>query len=171
MKKYFGILLLMFVNCTAFAQYSNNIKRDATQMIAHMINKDYIAAAKYIMPKFIAASGGPYSLAKSIEASFAPMLQNGVQFDFSIDEPGAVIKTPSGLYTVMIQRTILNIPSKKTRGYLDSSLLALSTDKGKTWSFVDVGAMSDDQIKHYFPDVYGKLVIKPRGQPVYTQTE
>jgi hypothetical protein len=52
--------------------------------------------------------------------------------------------------------------------YLETSLIAISMDKGKNWYFIDTNVYKADKIKTALPDLSPKLVIPPQKEPKLT---
>jgi hypothetical protein len=57
------------------------------------------------------------------------------------------------------------------RLYQDSSLLGISEDKGKHWTFIDLGPITKDQLQLVFPELDGKITLPEKKQPVFVKDE
>lgn len=166
MKKF--TLLALFITVlsfNSFAQQAAQIKAAAQIMATATLNGDYKALAKYTHPKVVKMMGGQDKMITVVKQGLEQMKTQGYKIEsVKVGNPGKVITTPSGLYSALSQSTVLNVNGKKLSN--TSTLLANSADKGKTWSFVDAGGMTDAQLKQIFPDVVGKLEIAKRTAPV-----
>jgi hypothetical protein len=83
-----------------------------------------------------------------------------------IGEPGEIIAYKDQLQCVVPQYTDMQTPMGRLS--LSSSLIAISTDKGKNWYFVDTNMYKTDKLTAVLPDLSPKLVIPPQQQPVLT---
>jgi hypothetical protein len=48
-----------------------------------------------------------------------------------------------------------------------SYLLAISDNKGKSWTFLDVGKMPADVLHKLLPNYNNDLIIPPSGKPMF----
>ncbi len=148
------------------AQYSARIKETAELMAAATKKNDLNTLAKYTYPKVLAAMGGRDKMIAAIQKGFKEMAAKGITFkDVSLGEPGKVVKAGNELHCLIPQYLSLNV----TGGYITStsSLLAVSADQGKSWTYVDAGNMTEQHIKILFPNFNKSLVIPPKTTPVF----
>jgi hypothetical protein len=54
---------------------------------------------------------------------------------------------------------------------LSSALIAISADKGKTWTFIDTNLFNISQIKSAMPDISPELVIPKAAPPKFMLNE
>lgn len=166
MKKHLLIILLLVVTAiNSFAQQSAQIKAAAQVMGKATINSDYKTVVKYTHPKLLAVVGGSEKMLSLIKQSLEQVKSQGVKIEsVTMGEPSKVVTIGSGLYSTLLQTVVVKMKDQKVSN--TSTILANSTDKGKNWTFVDAGGMSDDQLKQLFPEVIGKLQITKRTTPV-----
>lgn len=166
MKNVAIILLLLTASFTTVsAQQKTQIKQQAQLMANATIKGDYKTLVKYTHPKIVNMMGGKEKMIAVVNKGVSQMQTNGITFKQAlIGEPGNILNTGTGLYAVIPQKLIMNANGRTMT--TTSSLLASSTDKGKTWYFTDAGNISDEQLKQLFPGVLGKLTIPKRTMPV-----
>jgi hypothetical protein len=166
MKKHLVILLLLAVTAiSTFAQQSAQIKSAAQLMGKATINGDYKTIVKYTHPKLLAMAGGSEKMQSLIKQSLAEVKSQGVKIEsVTMGEPTKVVTIGNGLYSTLLQTVVISSHNQKLSN--TSTVLANSTDKGKNWTFVDAGGMSDEQLKQLFPEIAGKLKITKRTAPV-----
>jgi|GEM_PF-3179387 len=140
-----------------------NLNRDVTAMMKATIANDFAVLAKYTHPLVVQMMGGADRMTAYLTNEFKKMQEQGVAFsDAQAVLPEKVIAVGTELYCVVPQKVVMAYGSKRITN--TSSLLAVSNNGGSTWRFVDAGGMTDEQIKQYFPKIYGKLTIPKRSE-------
>ena len=81
----------------------------------------------------------------------------------TIGEPGKIITHKNQLQTTVPQTTELKFMASKI--FLESTLVAISEDKGLHWYFVDTNIYRGDKLKSSLPDLSPQLVIPAMKQP------
>ena len=165
MKKFTLALLILITLCTcSWAQQQAAIKQAADVMAQAFIKGDYLTLAKYTHPKVVAMMGGKEKMVAIVKNGMTQMKNQGVTFkEATVGAPGKIISTGTALYAVVPQRFVIQANGQSISS--STSLLACSTDKGKSWTFTDAGKMTDEQVKKLFPGVLGKLVIPKQTMP------
>ena len=150
---------------TPSKQYPN-AKTLANQLNEAVLSEDYERAADLTYPKLIQLIGG--------RAKYLAVLKGGMnetQSDrFRIistvsDDPTDIIEVGSDVYAIL--PTTMKI--KVAEGVLvgQSSLIGVSKDRGKHWTFVDAGnGFSHKQLKTLFPAVADRLKVPKQKPPV-----
>jgi hypothetical protein len=143
------------------------IKVQAMDMAKALVNNDFTAFSKYMHPALVTLAGGRQKLKNSMDSADIMKKQFGIQFSkILIGEPGEIIAYKDQLQCVVPQYTDMQTPMGRLS--LSSSLIAISTDKGKNWYFVDTNMYKTDKLTAVLPDLSPKLVIPPKQQPVLT---
>jgi hypothetical protein len=88
-----------------------------------------------------------------------------MKFDGSVDAPGKFYKAGTHIHCLVPETVILRMFNGRyvSRTYL----LAISTDQGKSWTFMDVGKMPSDVLYKLLPDYNDDLVIPSSGKPMF----
>ena len=73
------------------------------------------------------------------------------------------------MQAVLPQSTFLTSPLGDVE--LSSSLIAISTDKGESWTFIDTSLFGIEKIKSVMPDISPKLVIPKATAPKFLMKE
>lgn len=129
------------------------------------LNSDYKTIVKYTHPKLLALAGGSEKMLSLIKESLEQAKLQGVKIEsVTMSEPTKTVTIGSGLYSTLLQTVVMSMHNQKLSN--TSTILANSTDKGKNWTFVDAGGMSDEQLKQLFPEIIGKINITKRTTPV-----
>jgi hypothetical protein len=154
---------------TPSKQYPN-AKTQANQLNNAVLSEDYEKAADLTYPKLIQLIGG--------RAKYLAVLKGGMnetQSDqFRIistvsDDPTDIIEVGSDVYAIL--PTTMKI--KVAEGVLvgQSSLIGVSNDRGKHWTFVDAGnGFNHKQLKTLFPAAADRLKVPERKPPVLLRT-
>lgn len=140
-----------------------NVKRDADIMMKATVANNFAVLTKYTHPIVVQMMGGAANMTAYLSKEIKSMQAQGVTFsDARVGAPEQLIAVGNEYYCVLPQKVVMAYRSKRI--YNTSSLLAVSANGGLTWRFVDAGAMTDEQIKQYFPKIYGKLTIPKRSE-------
>jgi hypothetical protein len=164
--KTIACFVFTLLNLTAFAQHSAKIKAGADLITKASLQGDYETLIDHTYPKAIAMSGGRGAMLEIVKKEMEAMKQNGRGFKFaSCGEPGPVYQSGKELHSVVPQY----IEMLYKDGYLsfNTSMLAISNDEGKTWSFLSVGNIQLDRIQKMFPNLNKNLQIIKSSEPVF----
>lgn len=152
-------------NTTDTAIAMTNLKKQADAMGAYFIRKDYPHYVKYINPKVIASLGGSDKMIGLLNQSMDAMKAQGINFkDLQIGEPSMIITTKTDLESVVPQT--INLSVKEGRVQTMSYLVAVSSDNGDTWTFIDTSGKTLKDIQKIFPSLSNDLVIPAKEKPL-----
>ena len=171
MKPFYKIFLTCIFYFSLIPAFSQNlettIKIQAMDMARALIKNDFVAFAEFMPPGIIEYTGGREKLKSNIDSAASAMKQFGVQFKkILIGNPGPIITYNNQLQCVVPQTTTM----QTIMGDLETetSLIAISMDKGKKWYFVDTNVYKEDKLKSALPGLSPALVIPPQKQPKFT---
>jgi hypothetical protein len=168
-----SILFCILIN-VAFAQTNSAdsikmmsaLKTQGDKMADHLMKNDFKKFSKYTYPKVIAMVGSVDKMIESMEKGFQEMKADSVTFQsVKIGSPSAILKVDSEL-----QCTVPQIIEMKIRGgrlVTNSTLIAISTDKGKNWYFMDTSGKDIETMRKYFPNLSSELVIPAKQKPTF----
>jgi len=113
----------------------------------------------------VEAMGGEQKIIAMMNEAIVKMNSQGVSIKNAvIGQPGKILNTGTRLYAIVPEKIFLASNDKKF--YANGTLLAISVDKGATWTYVDAGNRGDDLLKQFFPDIKGRLTIPKQSPPV-----
>lgn len=159
------MLLLPLFYESVYGQSTVKLKSTAELLAKATVASDFKTVVKYTYPKVVKAMGGPDKIIAVMNKGFQDMKSQGAAFkDAIIGEPGQILTGRTEFYSVVPLKLIMESNGEKF--YTTSSLLAISADKGKNWTFIDAGNMTKAQLKQFFPEVYTKLIIPKLTEPV-----
>ncbi|MBS1599679.1 MAG: hypothetical protein JST75_15745 [Bacteroidetes bacterium] len=171
MKSIYNIFLTTIFSVSlnfSFCQnLQTNIKAQAMDMARALIKNDFIAFSEFVHPSIITYTGGKEKLKANIDSAASAMKQFGVQFKkILVGNPGPIINYKDQLQSIVPQTTTMQTMMGELE--VETSLIAVSMDKGKKWYFIDTNVYKADKIKTALPDLSPQLVIPPQKQPKFT---
>jgi hypothetical protein len=102
----------------------------------------------------------------ALKKGMAQMRAEGAGFlDVTIGQPEAPKKIGAWMTSRVSQHLVMKVRGGKL--YQDSTLLGISEDEGKSWSFVDLGPISKEQFRQVFPELDGKITIPEKKEPEF----
>lgn len=143
------------------------IRIQAMDMAKALIKNDFTTFSKYLHPKIIDMAGGREKLKNNMDSADAMKKQLNVQIKkILIGDPGEIISYKDQLQCVVPESTDMVTPMGEIS--ITTSLIAISTDKGRNWYFVDTNMYRADKLKTALPDLSPRLIIPPQQQPKIT---
>jgi hypothetical protein len=171
MKKILNLLCLsgavLFISSTATGQnLSTTIKVQAMDMAKALMRNDFANFSKYMHPNIIAFGGGKEKMKSKMDSADVAMKQFGVSFKkYWIGNPGDIIHYKDQLQCVLPQSTTMSTVMGDITA--ETTLVAISMDKGKNWYFIDTNVYRVSKLKTILPDLSPKLVIPPPKEPKF----
>jgi hypothetical protein len=168
-NKYLFIALasISFCHSPSFSQdMPTVIKTQALEMARAMAKKDFEKVATFLYPtltteakKQMQAPGMMDSLTKKME-QFKPEIKR-----ITIGNPGEVVTHNKVMQALLPQE--LEIKTTLMSIAFETTLVALSDDKGKKWYFVDANMYREESIKNKLPELSPKLVLPAMKPPKF----
>ena len=170
MKNFIILLIFVLVIIPSKAQVSAasgvNLKSSAQQMGKLFVEKNYEQYVKFVHPKILKMFGGEEKMIEFLKKSIEETENQGFTFkDVKIGEHSELIVAGNELQSIIPQ--ILELKTKDGSLVTTSYLLALSTDKGKKWYFIDTAGKTLEELRSIFPSLSSKLIIPPATQPEF----
>lgn len=175
MKIKFTLLIAFMTLSAAVANAQNQnlsttIKIQAMDMARAVLNKDIDKLASYLPPKLVADAGGKEKMMAGRDTLNKIMKQFGTEIKkVTIGDPGKIIAYKNQLQATLPQTTAIKFMASTIT--IESTLIAISEDKGQHWYFVDTSIYREDKLKKSLPDLSPELVIPPMKKPVITADE
>lgn len=160
------ILFLSLLSFYTFAQDTVFLKKQAKRFAVATFNGDHQTIIALTYPGLVKLSGGPEQMQKLITEKIESLKKQGVmKFDGSIGSPGSFYKAGDQIHCLLPETLVLKTFNGRYIGR--SYLLAVSNDKGKSWTFLDVGNMPADVLHRLLPNYNEDLVIPASGKPMF----
>lgn len=168
MKKIKHLLLalpiLLFSAGTQAQNHNTTIKVQAMDMANALMKNDFNAFVKYMHPNIIAFAGGKENMRAKMDSAYQAMKRFNVRFKrYWIGNPGEMVKYKNQLQAILPESTTLITPLGELTA--ETSMIAISSDGGKNWWFIDTNVYKADKLKNILPDLSPKLVIPPQKKP------
>jgi hypothetical protein len=157
--KIFVILLMTLSLVTNASDYTGALRRDAKKLAKSLQKGDYETFVDYMYPASVDKMGGKTKLVASMKEMF---LKQGILFkEISMGDPEKVVEAGDQLHCFISQDSKASI--KGLDVILHGHLMAISGDKGKTWTFIDAGAVNSSNVLEYFPHYNFDLPFPPKA--------
>ncbi|MBK0378622.1 hypothetical protein [Mucilaginibacter segetis] len=162
------LLLLSFFIWPFFSRAQDTllVKMQANRLAEATFKGDYNTVIDLTYPKLIELSGGRGALQKLITEKMAGLKKQGiVEFNGSVGSPGKFFRAGDQLHCLIPEMIIL----KSVTGHYvaHSYLLGISSDNGKSWTFLDVGNMPDNVLHRLLPNFNKELIIPESSKPEF----
>ena len=164
-KQLFILLFSLFTFHTVSAQSdASNIKAAALEMGKAMTSRNGEVFVKYMHPSTFKLAGGKSNAVKLIDSVFHVFEQLGGKVSrISYGTPSNIVTYKNMLQSVLPQTTY--VTSLIGDAELSSNLIAISSDKGKSWTFIDTNMFSMKEIKKEMPNISPDLIF-PKPPPM-----
>lgn len=169
MKRFALALVLFFVVATdGRAQNISSVARgQAMEMVRALQKKDFTTFSKYMHPKMLEMAGGTDKLIRQMDTMNVMAKQFGAEIKaVHIGVPGKIVNYKKDMQMVIPETTELTSAFGNVE--LETSLVAISSDGGKNWKFIDTSMTNVKELKKTMPDLSPELVIPPMKQPKFT---
>lgn len=164
-RSFFAILLLcIFFKNIAAQPLSTVIKIQAIEMGRALINNDLSAFQKFLHPDVIKQAGGAEKMKMMSDSAIAIFKQFGGSIKrISYGNPSAIVNFKKEMQATLPQTTYITTSFADIE--LESTLIAISQDKGKHWYFIDSQLYTTESMKQKMPSISQDLVIPPPAKP------
>jgi|GEM_PF-2958783 len=146
------------------AQFTERILESANAWNTAKNNKDYYTQAKYTYRKLISSHGNVEKWISDHQKAVVRIEEKNAAGGFStskrnliFDQTGKMYHAGEEIYCVVPFSDVLKVRDRNYISYC--SLVAISADKGETWTFAEVTFMKDEHLDKFFPS-FDKNVIR-----------
>ncbi|ULQ56545.1 hypothetical protein KJS94_17985 [Flavihumibacter rivuli] len=137
------------------------------EMAKALLNKDYKNFARYMHPKLIKAAGGEQTLMQRMDSTNQLARQLGAEIKkILIGNPEKIHLYNQQLQCILPQTITLSSPMGTIE--LETSLIAISDDKGNNWHFLDALLYQSKELKESMPVLGEGLKIPLMKPPKFT---
>lgn len=141
------------------------IKQKAEEMAKATLEENYPRLADFTHAKVVDLIGGRNKMIAAAKSALAEMKTKGFTMDsIRVEAPKEVVKGGDDLLAIVPMTLTLKFPDGKIvqRGYL----VAVSSDKGKTWTFLDGAKLDQKNITQFLPYFPSSLKLPEKQKPV-----
>lgn len=166
--KFLFLTANLFITIALFSQnpYSAIIKKQANDVALATKNNDYQTVQKHTYPKLVSMLGGKEKMEATSKKMISKMQSQGFKIEsVIIGEPEKIYNAGTELHCLVPQTIIFG----SVRGRLQQSsyLLAVSTNKGAYWYFMDAAKLDAQNAGTIFPKFNTSLVLPQKQAPKY----
>jgi len=141
-----------------------NLTARASELSEALEHKDYAKVVDMTYPKVIEYAGGREKLLTAMTTELKTMEAEGVQIISSKSSaPSQFLHDAGGIYAVVPITS--KFKAKDGMFQVEGSLIAISTDGGKNWTFIDATGKDQVELKKILPNL-DKLKLPPEKEPV-----
>ncbi len=140
------------------------IKARAQKCVQATADDDYEGIVACTHPLVIEMNGGKEHMLSILQQGSADMKSSGADIEsVEIGEPQQLGQMPQLSYALVPQTIRMKVPQGKL--IQDGWLLAISTDQGSSWNFVDATNLTDATLGQVFPELAGKIKLPAKTAP------
>lgn len=144
---------------------SQNLKAQAEKMASAFVSGDYKTFANYTYPLVLKSMGGAAKMADVLSKTTANMKAQGMAFSkITFGDPSTIVKSGKELQATLAQHTEIKLA--QGRIVTTSTLIAVSTDNGVNWTFIDTSNKDMATLRKALPNLSPSIVIPPAQPPV-----
>jgi hypothetical protein len=169
--KYAAILLLYALHLVACAGqtvknvHSESVEKQAKLMADALLSRDYTSFAKYTYFRVIEMAGGEQKMIEAMEEGSKDMESRGVAITaVSFGKVSELIVEKDELQCTIQQEIEMRVPDGRLTTH--STLIAISTDNGESWFFIDTPGRDIQAMRDTYPNLSADLIIPKQGRPV-----
>jgi hypothetical protein len=147
-------------------------KRKADEVAQATVKSDFEKIVALTYPKVIEEMGGREKMIGAMKTGLKDMKARGIEFrSAKVEDAKPVVSGGSDLFTIVPFTLEIKLPGGRTT--VKSFLLGISSDKGKTWSFVDGSGIGNDErmAKKLLPNLPAELKLPKKEKPVFHKDE
>ena len=150
---------------TAASDNYPNLVAQAQEVNDAFRRRDFARMLDMTYPKVVEASGGRDRMLSSFTREMKEMEAEGVVvLSSTAGFPTQIIRVSGSIYAVL--PTTLKVKARDGIFQTEGSMIGISSDGGKNWTFIDAGGKDQKQLRSILPDVVDKLNLPPEKQPV-----
>jgi hypothetical protein len=175
-----GLVLVLLLSFTAHALADESrkakdidaeaIRHQADLMGKAMLTEDFKTLTDFTFPKLVEILGGPDRMIERLKAGMEQMKKSGYAFkSYDVQVPKQIVDSGSDIIAIVPQIIVMTVPTGTLtqKGYL----IAVSSDQGGHWTFLDSAAVDDEKLKVLLPKFPPELKLPPREKPVIESTK
>lgn len=157
---------ILLFSITAYAQDTTVVTRLANRFAKATFSGDAKTVLDFSYPGLIKLSGGRDAMQKMITERITELKGRGVmKFDGWVNSPGPFYTAGEQIHILFPETVVMRMING--RYITHSYLLGISEDKGKSWSFMDVGNMPANVLERLLPKMNPNMRIPAATKPTF----
>jgi hypothetical protein len=145
---------------------SQNAREKAIQLHNAYLAEDFDTVADATIPKVVELIGGRAKMLASLQKGARDLKDRRIAMEsFRVGEAREVVESGKELYVIVPCSIVVQRPDAKVT--TSSYLLGVSSDAGKTWTFIDGAGVTEENLKQIVPNFpFDKLKLPAKTPPV-----
>lgn len=140
----------------------------ANDMGKKFVEKDYSAFLKYSHPATIKTMGGEQQTLYKLKQEMQSITEDGITItNISFGAPSKIIKVDKELQCTVPQIMVMRVPNGKITA--TTTMIAISQDNGRNWSFLDTANYNHYDMKMLLPTLSDEIIIPERSDPSFEE--
>ncbi len=168
-KLLLGIACCAAVPLVAHGQrLATAVEQEAAKYSRAVVANDYEKVLSYTHERVIDTMGRKEAATVRAHEKGAPRGNESQRLRHIEDTKVGLAPDPQkiGPWTITVVPETLTLRMPGARAQQESFLLAISADEGKSWKFIDLGPLSEDQLFRIFPELKGQFRMPPKKPAV-----
>ena len=125
-----------------------------------LIDEDFGKLVDFTYPKVVEMAGGREKMIELAKTSMANMKKAGyIVKGNAIAAPTGIADGGDSIFAIVPETTEMTVPAGKVTR--KSYLIAISSNEGSTWTFVDGAGVDEKNLKTFLPDFPDELKLPP----------
>ena len=160
------IVPVLLSSCNSTESMKKNIEQQFSEMSQAYIKGNIPVYVDFMYPKIVERVGGRDSTIKLISMMVNSLNSQGKQIkSINYGNISDIVKAEKQLHCVVTQT--IEILGPDGTNILETAVLAISEDKGKTWKFLDVSGADLNSLKQILPNFNDDLKIPEKKSPTF----
>jgi len=145
------------------------VEQEAAKYSRAVVANDYEKVLSYTHERVIDTMGKKDAAIERMKKSSEAMKAKGFGIE---DTKVGLAQDPQkiGPWTVTVVPETLTLRMPGSKAQQESYLLAISADEGKSWKFIDLGPLSEDQLFRIFPELKAQFRMPPKRPAIQEKT-
>jgi hypothetical protein len=175
--KFTFLYLISFLSLHSSAQINRadsisilNAEKQCNIMATLFIEKKYNEFTRFTYPPVVKKFGGEQNMVTTLKKELDKLETQGYTFtNATIEKPLKMIHFNKMLQCSLTENLEIKIPGGNLRA--TSTLIGISTDNGKNWTFIDTHGSDLASLQKIVPDLSNDLDIPKKTEPVFYKDE
>jgi len=141
-------------------------KRDAQASVDALLNGEFERFAAFMYPRALKFAGGRDKVIATVQRGFEDMRAQGARMESArAGQPEQMMRAGQDLMTIIPIAQIASLD--EDRILFSSHLLGISSDNGKSWTFVDTMKLTPENVRAIVPNFNPAMKLPPNPEPTY----
>lgn len=137
-------------------------------MASHFKKKDFKEFIKFLYEPMLKFNGGAEKVISDLETEINDFEKDSLIIsNITFDSISKLIHIKGQIQCTIVEK--MEFTTADLLMTLKSTLIAISSDQGKTWKFIDPFGMSLKQLRTYLPELSPDIILPKQEEPIITE--